>query len=105
LSPQVLHLQDGRIGPTRRRVAQMRVDHLAHHDMVVALLDDALHPALDRADRGIQDRLAARGAAQERLPRQHAVLQLRRLEEGERQVLLLLPSMLSAKVPAVSSAA
>src|ERR1700722_15627246 len=83
---EVLHLEDRGIGATGGRLAQVRVDDFAHHDVVIAFLDNRLHLALQGADRGIEDRLRRGGPAHEGLAREHAILQLCRLEEGESQV-------------------
>jgi hypothetical protein len=67
----------------------MLVDHFAHNDVVVALPDNRLYLAFHRADRRVEDRRPA-STAQERLSRQSAVLQLCRLVERKRRVLMVL---------------
>jgi hypothetical protein len=42
---EVLHLEDRGVGPAGRRLVQVRLDHLADDDVMVALLDDGGHPA------------------------------------------------------------
>jgi hypothetical protein len=38
---QVLHLEDRSVGPAGQRLAEMRLDHLGHHDVVIALIGGA----------------------------------------------------------------
>src|SRR5262245_58575290 len=60
---EVLHLEDGGVGTAGRRLVEMRLNHLADHDVMVALLDDAGDAALDGARRVDQQRRARRALA------------------------------------------
>src|SRR6185437_14705470 len=55
---EILHFEDGRIGPSGRRLGQMRLDHLADNDVMVAFGKHRLHPAFDRAGRLVEERRA-----------------------------------------------
>src|SRR5262245_49010506 len=53
---EILHLEDGGVGAAGRRLVEMRLDHLADHDVMVTLLDDASDAALHGARRVDQQR-------------------------------------------------
>src|ERR1700751_2082989 len=57
---EFLHLEDRGVRAPGNRLCDMRVDDLADDDVVVALLDDAGHSALDRRRCRIEDRRAGR---------------------------------------------
>src|SRR5262245_38671006 len=57
---EVLHLEDRGVRAPDDRLAQVGLDDLADDDVMVALLDDAGHPALDRRRGGIEDRRPGR---------------------------------------------
>src|ERR1700733_11724866 len=60
---EILHLEDGGVGAAGGRFVEMGLDHLADHDVMVALLDDAGDLTLDRARRIDQERRAGRALA------------------------------------------
>src|SRR6516225_7785919 len=86
---EFFHLEDRGVRTAGDRLWQMRLDDFADHDVVIALLDDAGDPALDRRRGGIEDRGSGR-ALVNGLTAQLAVLELGRLEEGEGRSLLVL---------------
>src|SRR5262249_52715547 len=86
---EILHLEDGGVGTSGRGLVEMRLDHLADHDVMVALLDDAGDAALHGARCLDQQRRAGRALAIG-LPAQLAILDVDRPEEGEGEALLLL---------------
>src|SRR5215468_4124176 len=86
---EILHLEDGGVGTSGRRLVEMSLDHLADHDVMVALLDDAGDAALHGARRVDQQRRARRALAI-RLSGNLAILDVGRPEEGEGESLLLL---------------
>src|SRR5262245_65133414 len=55
---EILHLEDGSVGTAGRRLVEMRLDHLADHDVMVALLDDVGDAAFHGARRVDQQRRA-----------------------------------------------
>src|SRR5262249_60878426 len=78
---EILHLEDGGVGTSGRRRVEMRLDHFADHDVMVALLDDAGDAALHGARRVDQERHARRALAIG-LPENLAILDVGRPEEG-----------------------
>jgi hypothetical protein len=67
----------------------VRLDDLADANVMVAPLDNAGDPALDRRRRGVEDRGCGRALA-DGLAAELAVLQCGRLEERKRRALLAL---------------
>ena len=47
--PEVLHLKDCSVWPAGERFVEMRRDNLADNDVMISLLDNRRHTALDRA--------------------------------------------------------
>src|SRR5271167_3090085 len=86
---EFLHLEDRGVRAPGDWFRDMRIDDLADDDVVVALLDDAGDPALDRGRCGVEDRCASR-AFVNGLAGELAVFELGRLEESERDAFAVL---------------
>src|ERR1700722_15806592 len=57
---EILHFQDRGVGAAGRRLLQMRFDHFADHDVMIALFDDGGDLAFDGARRVGENRHAGR---------------------------------------------
>jgi hypothetical protein len=86
---KVLHLQDSGIGPSGQRLVEMRLDHLADDDVVIALFDNSRDAAFDRPHCVDQKRRPGRAAA-ERLAAELAIADIGGPEECKRHGFLFL---------------
>src|SRR5579875_1121487 len=85
---EVFHLQDRGIGPADGRLHEMRLDDLAHDDVMVAFGHDGLDAAFDRRRNVVEDRRTGDSRVVA-LAAQLALAHVGRPEEGKGERLLI----------------
>jgi len=93
---EVLHFQDGGVGPAGRRPVEMGLDDFAHDNVMVTLFDHGSDLAFDRAGRVDEDRRACCALAVG-LAAQFPIGDIGRPKEGEREALVFLAEHVESK--------